>query len=167
MNRERKKLCLDYLKARKAFLDVANEDEVLHGNDNIIGRIGEAIAHSFLEQMERRPKVITHQSNPGYDIICEHDNSKISVKMITAENKYGHTSKIKPNWDELIGIELGADLKVKNFGLITKEAFYEELKRRNQSSEPNFSRSMFKENGLFALGGIRFPKELIEKYNLI
>ncbi|WP_157811546.1 hypothetical protein [Lacinutrix sp. Bg11-31] len=146
---------------------MANKDEVLHGNDNIIGRIGEAIAHSFLEQMGRRPKVVKNQSNEGYDIICEHDGSKISVKMITAENKYGRTSKINPNWDELIGVELGEDLKVINFGLITKEAFIEEQKRKDQNLEPNFSRAMFKENGIFALAGTLFPIEQIEKYNLI
>ena len=167
MTNQRKKLCLNYLKARKAFRDIGDNDAVLQGNDNIIGRIGEAIAHSFLEQMGRRPKVVKHQSNPGYDIVCEHDGSRVSVKMITHENKNGSTSKINHKWDELIGIELGANLKVINFGLITKEAFIEEQKRKNQSLEPNFSRHMFKENGIFALAGTLFPKEQIEKYNLI
>ncbi|WP_299110446.1 hypothetical protein [uncultured Winogradskyella sp.] len=167
MNIRRKQLCLNYLKARQEFLEVANNDEVLHGNDNIIGRIGEAIAHSFLEQMERRPKVVKHQSNEGYDIICENNDSRVSVKMITSENKRGSTSKINHKWDELIGIELGEDLKVKNFGLITKEAFLEEQKRKNQSLEPNFSRNMFKENGVFALAGILFSIEQIEEYNLL
>lgn len=167
MNNQRKQLCLNYLKARQAFIEVANKDEVLHGNDNIIGRIGEAIAHSFLEQMGRHPKVVKHQSNPGYDIVCEHDGTRISVKLITAENKSGTTSKINHKWDELIGIELGDNLKVKNFGLITKDAFVEEQKRKNQSLEPRFSRNMFKENGIFALAGTLFPIEQIEKYNLI
>lgn len=167
MNNKRKQLCLNYLKARQVFLEVANDDQVLHGNDNIIGRIGEAIAHSILEQMGRRPKIVNNQSNKGYDIVCEHDGSKISVKMITSENKNGSTSKINHKWDELIGIELGANFKVKYFGLITKDGFIEEQKRKNQSLEPCFSRAMFKENGLFALAGTLFPKEQIEKYNLI
>ena len=139
----------------------------MHGNDNIIGRIGEAIAHSFLEQLGRRPKVIKHQSNAGYDIICEHDKSKISVKMITSENRYGRTSKICHEWDELIGIELGDDLKVINLGIITRTSFEEELNRRNQSLNPNFSRNMFKDNGLFAVAGKLFPIEDIDKYYLI
>nr|WP_321227750.1 hypothetical protein [uncultured Psychroserpens sp.] len=167
MNNKRKQLCFNYLKARKAFLDIANDDQVLHGNDNIIGRIGEAIAQSFLEQMGRHPLVVKYQSNKGYDIICEDDNSKISVKMITHENKTGSTSKINHKWDEFIGIELGEDLKVKNFGLITKEAFVEEQKRKNQSLEPNFSRTMFKDNGLFAAAGKRYAKEDIDAYNLL
>jgi hypothetical protein len=33
---------------------VANEDAFLRGNDNIIGRIGEAIAHSLLPITKRQ-----------------------------------------------------------------------------------------------------------------
>ena len=51
----RKDICRDYLKARQNFLRIANEDEILKGNDNIIGRIGEFIAFQFLEQMNRHP----------------------------------------------------------------------------------------------------------------
>jgi len=167
MNNQRKQLCLNYLKARQVFLEVANKDEVLHGNDNIIGRIGEAIAHSFLEQMGRRPKVVEHQSNPGYDIICKPDGPKISVKMITAENKTGSTSKIKHKWDELIGIELGEDLKVKRLGIITREKFKTEQKRRGRVSEPNFSRAMLKEKGIFNLAGRLYNQQELEKYNLL
>jgi hypothetical protein len=37
MNHKRKQLCLNYLKARKEFLDIANSDVLLH--DNIIVRM--------------------------------------------------------------------------------------------------------------------------------
>jgi hypothetical protein len=57
MVNQRKKLCLDYLNARKAFLDLADKNEVLHGNDNIVGRIGKTIAHSFLEQLSTKPRL--------------------------------------------------------------------------------------------------------------
>lgn len=166
MNNQRKKLCLDYLKARKAFRDAADKDAVLNGNDNIVGRIGEAIAHSFLEQLNRKPSIIKHQSNPGYDIICDHD-IKVSVKMITHENKTGGTSKIKSDWDELIGIELGENLEVINFGTITKDGFIEEQQRKNQSLEPYFNRRMFNDNGIFTIAGKLFPKDEIETYNLL
>lgn len=136
---QRKQLCINYLKARQ----------------------------SFLEQEGRKPKVVKHQSNPGYDIECEHENSKISVKMITAENKYGRTSKINPNWDELIGIELDEDLEVKNFGVITRADFLEEQKRKNQSTAPNFSRTMFKENGVFNIAGRLLTIKEIVQYNFI
>jgi hypothetical protein len=167
MNIKRKQLCLNYLKARQEFLNVANEDEVLHGNDNIIGRIGEAIAHSFLEQMGRRPKVVKHQSNPGYDIICDSDNATISVKMITSENKTGSTSKIRHEWDELIGIELDKDLKVKRLGFITRENFKKEQKNRGRVSEPNFSRAMLKEKGVFNVAGRLYNEIELQKFNLL
>ena len=167
MNSKRKKLCLDYLKSRKAFLDVANEDEILHGNDNIIGRIGEAIAHSFLEQMERKPKVVKSQSNPGYDITCKNGAKRVSVKMITSENKTGSTSKIHPKWDELIGIELGEDFKILKLGIINKENFDKEQSKRNESLTPSFSRAKLKENGVFNIAGRVYDKKDLEKYNLI
>jgi hypothetical protein len=167
MNIKRKQLCLNYLKARQEFLNVANEDEVLQGNDNIIGRIGEAIAHSFLEYQERKPIVVKNQSNPGFDIICEADGAKISVKMITSENKTGSTSKIRHKWTELIGIELDQDLKVKRLGIITRENFKIEQKRRGRVSEPNFSRAMLKENGVFNVAGRLYNEIELEKFNLL
>lgn len=167
MNSIRRKLCLNYLNARKAFLDLANEDEVLQGNDNIIGRIGEAIAHSFLEQNNRKPIIVKNQSNPGYDIICKSDNAKISVKLITSENKTGSTSKIRHEWNELIGIELDEDLKVKRLGIITRENFRKELKRRCRVSDPNFSRAMLKENGIFDIAGKLYLKEDLINFRLL
>ena len=166
MNRKRKQLCLEYLKARRAFLDTANDDDVLHGNDNIIGRIGEALAHSFLEQRGRQPTVVKHQSNPGYDILCEH-NIKVSVKMITSENKRGSSSKIHHEWDELIGIELDEDLKIKSLGIITRIAFEKEQQINKRSLTPNFSRAMFNENGVFNVAGTLFSNEVINRYNLL
>ncbi|MFC5194806.1 hypothetical protein ACFPH8_05645 [Bizionia hallyeonensis] len=167
MNNQRKQLCLNYLKARKAFLEEANKDDVLHGNDNIVGRIGEAIAHSFLEQLGKKPEVVRNQSKAGYDIICLSDNSKISVKMITSENKSGSTSQIKHEWHELIGIELGEDLKVIKLGLITRKNFELELTKRNQRLAPNFSRAMLKETGVFAKAGKIYIGEELAKYNLL
>lgn len=167
MNKERKQLCLNYLKARQAFLGVANNDKVLHGNDNIIGRIGEAVAHSFLEQEGRKPEIVVSKSNPGFDIICRSDGAKISVKMITSENKWGRTSKIRHKWNELVGIELDEDLKVKYLGCIKRKDFDEFMKKRNRSLEPNFSRAMFKENGLFSVAGKLYSSKEIEQYELI
>ena len=167
MNNKRKQLCLNYLKARKEFLEVANNDKILHGNDNIIGRIGEAIAHSVLDQQGRKPIVVKNQSNPGYDIICELDGAKISVKMITSENKTGSTSKIRHQWSELIGIELDEDLKVKKLGIITRENFHKEQKRRGRISEPNFSRAMLKENGIFNITGKLYNQQELKNFNLL
>ena len=167
MNDLRKQICLDYLKARKSFLSFANEDEVLHGNDNIIGRIGEAIAHSFLEQQGRQPKIVKNQSNPGFDIVCQPNNTRVSVKMITSENKTGHTSQIKHKWDELIGIELGEQLKVIKLGIISRSNFEKELEIRNQRLQPNFSRAMLKEMGVVAIAGKVFTEKELVNYKLI
>jgi hypothetical protein len=167
MNNQRKQLCLNYLRARQEFLEVANNDKVLHGNDNIIGRIGEAIAHSFLEQQNRKPIVVKNQSNPGYDIICESDNAKISVKMITSENKTGSTSKIRHEWSELMGIELDVDLKVKRLGIITRDNFKKEQKRRGRVLEPNFSRAMLKEKGIFNVAGKLYNQQELEFFNFL
>lgn len=167
MNNQRKQLCLNYLKARKEFLEIANKDKVLHGNDNIIGRIGEAIAHSFLEKQYRQPIVVKNQSNPGYDIICEADGAKISVKMITSENYTGSTSKIRHEWNELVGIELDEDLKVKRLGIISKDNFEKEQKRRGRILEPNFSRAMLKENGIFDVAGKLYNQQELERFKLL
>jgi hypothetical protein len=118
--------------------------------------------------MNRHPKVVKHQSNPGYDIICEQDdNSKVSVKMITAENKYGSTSKIKHEWNELIGIELGENLEVIKLGIITRDNFEEELKKRKRILEPSFGRAMLKENGLFNDAGKLYNQQELEIFNFL
>ena len=99
MNKERKNVSLAYLKAREIFREYADQDPVLQGNDNILGRIGEAIAHSFLEHLGRKPIVNINQTNPGYDITCQDNGEQVSVKMITNENKSGSTSKIRKSFN--------------------------------------------------------------------
>ncbi|TLP79232.1 hypothetical protein [Maribacter sp. ACAM166] len=167
MNDKRKEICLNYLKARKEFLDFGNSDEVLHGNDNIVGRIGEAIAHSFLEHKYRQPKVLINQTNAGYDILCAKGDPRISVKMITSENKTGSTSQIKHDWDELIGIELGEHQKVIKLGVISRANFEGEQKKRGRRLDPNFSRTMLKPNGVFAAAGKVYENEELKVFNLL
>lgn len=167
LNGIRKQLCLEYLKARNTFLKIGNKDKVLQGNDNIIGRIVEAIAYFFLEQQGRKPKIVENKSNPGYDIICKSDDAKISVKMITSENKTGSTSKIRHQWSELIGIELDDELKVKRLGIITRQNFEKEQNRRGRILEPNFSRAMLKENGIFNIGGKLYNYKDLEDFELL
>ena len=67
-NSKRKEICRNYLKARSEFLELANTDEILKGNDNIIGRIGEFIAFQFLEEKGRNPQTVLRLNNPGYDM---------------------------------------------------------------------------------------------------
>ena len=167
MNQKRKTYCLDYLKARKKFRDFADKDNALRGNDNIVGRVGEAIAHSFLAQLGRRPMVNENQTVAGFDITCQDNDEQISVKMITSENKLGSTSKIRMPFDAFIGIELGSDLQVKRLGYITIESFRKGLKELNRIPEPNFSRSMFNSDNLFGMYGKVYEKDDLRKFDLL
>ena len=124
MNNDRKKYCKDYLEARTKFRDFADNDVALRGNDNLVGRIGEAIAHSFLEQLGRNPVVEENQTKEGYDILCnEKADQRVSVKTITAENNTGGTTKINDSYDELILVEINENHKVALLGHISKKDF--------------------------------------------
>jgi len=120
MNKERKNVSLAYLKARKIFREYADQDPGLQFNEKILGRIGEAIAHSFLEHLGRKPIVNINQTNPGYDITCQDNGEQVSVKMITNENKSGSTSKIRKSFNIFMGIELSQDFKIKRLVLFLK-----------------------------------------------
>lgn len=99
-----KKVCKNYLKARREFLDISNQQNELFGNDNIVGRIGEFIAIQFLRNYSRVPIKNLNKTQKGYDLLC--NNKKISVKTITCENLTKRTTRIKDPWDELVLIEL-------------------------------------------------------------
>ncbi|MDT0676462.1 hypothetical protein [Autumnicola musiva] len=167
MDEKRRKFSREYLKARKKFRDYADQDSVLQGNDNIIGRIGEAIAHSFLEQQGRIPEVILNQTEPGYDIICHDNGDKVSVKLITFENERGSTSKIKKPFDIFIGIELSNDFNVLRLAYITRKQFEFGLLKMSRVPEPNFSRNMFNINNLFPRFGKVFCQDELKDMKLL
>lgn len=168
MNDKRKQLCLDYLNARSAFRKAADSDAVLQGNDNIIGRIGEAIAHSYLEQLGRNPKVEEDQTNKGFDITCG-DKSKVSVKLISSENNSGGTTKIDPDYDELILIKLDANHKVERLGHIVKKDFLQgyRVSAIYKAKDPYFRESMLDDFGLISKYGILLTGIEIERYKLL
>lgn len=167
MNKERKRYCREYLEARKKFRHYADSDPVLKGNDNIVGRIGEAIAHSFLEQKDRKPEVNTSQTEPGFDITCRDNGDQVSVKLITCENERGSTSKIKKPFHIFIGIELDDDFSVLRLGYITHQQFVKGLIEMQRVAEPNFSRNMFKDNNLFGRFGKVYHKEELSEMKLL
>lgn len=168
MNDKRKQLCRNYLDARSAFRKAADKDEVLQGNDNIMGRIGEAIAHSYLEQLGRNPKVEEDQTNKGFDITCG-DTSKVSVKLISSENKSGGTTKIDPDYDELILIKLDEDHKVERLGHITKKDFLQGYRVSTiyKAKDPYFRESMLDDFGLISKYGTLLTGSEIERYKLL
>lgn len=169
MDNKRKQICLNYLEARKEFLSLADIDDVLQGNDNIIGRIGEAIAHSYLNQKSRNPIVVTHKSQAGYDILCDSGRTQVSVKMITSENKNRQSSKIKEPWDELIVIELGEDFKVKRLGIVLKQAFLNAIKEnpKRNSLTPVCTLRMLDKDGLIGLNGKVLNSKQLEQFDLL
>lgn len=151
-----------YLIARKEFLDVANETEELSGNDNIIGRIGEFIAYQFLS--DRNPRKNENISEKGFDIICD-QNTRVSVKTITSENKAKRTTRIKEPWDELMVIELGEKGIINRIGQLTKEEFLKALSQnRNFGNEPFCKLTMLNPNGLIGrYGKVLSHKEIKSK----
>lgn len=170
MKNQRKEICLEYLKARKKFREVADQDEVLRGNDNIIGRIGEAIAHSFLTCLKRNPEVIENQTEEGYDILCNNDKTqRISVKTITSENKSGGTTRINNKYDELICIYINDNLKVEKLGHITKNEFLNGYSNSKiySAKNPYFRKSMLDDNGLIAQYGKLYSQKELTKFDLL
>jgi hypothetical protein len=160
-----KKIARDYLFARKKFRDVADKIPELFGNDNIIGRIGEFIALQFLEHKLKRKQIFRNakMTEAGYDIIA--DDKKVSVKIITHENKYGRTTPIKDPWDELILIELGNDASVIIIGYLSKDRFKRAIKDKFlTNSHPIASRSMLNEKRLFENYGRIYTSKEIGKY---
>ena len=62
---------------------------------------------------------------------------------------------------------MGEELKVINLGTINRKSFDLEEKSRKQSLEPDFSRKMFKKNGVITKLGRVFTEKELMKYNLI
>lgn len=160
-----RKLAREYLVARKKFRDEADKIPELAGNDNIVGRIGEFIAVQFLEHKLKR-KVVSRNENmvqAGYDI--EADGKKVSVKIITSENKSGRTTPIKDPWDELIIVELGENFKVGRIGYIIRGKFDDAFRERLlKKANPIASRSMFGKGGLFERYGKIFTSKDMGEY---
>lgn len=150
-----KRNCRNYLSSRKKFLEFAKNCELLQGNDNIIGsRIGEFIAWEFLNNKKRKPIINTLSNVADYDIICKDNGAKVSVKLISPENKIGRTTRLGKNWDEFLLIVLDDNYKVFKIGHITKDEFKKAMKQKAISETPFTSRSMLGLNGLFKFGKI-------------
>lgn len=144
----------NYINSRREFLSVADRNKrFLAGNDNIVGRIGEYIAIRLLEKRGISVNKAVSKSEKGYDLLLT-DGRKVSVKLITAENVRGSTTRIKSPWDMLILIELNSDYEVHRLGILTRSEFRKALgENKNWSSNPVTKRSMLGANGLFGQYG--------------
>ncbi|MCB0724363.1 MAG: hypothetical protein KDC73_06635 [Ignavibacteriae bacterium] len=150
-----KKVCKNYLKARREFLDISNQQNELFGNDNIVGRIGEFIAIQFLRNYSRVPIKNLNKTQKGYDLLC--NNKKISVKTITCENLTKRTTRIKDPWDELVLIEL-KEGKIEKIGYIVKGRFQKAIRDEFIRSEPYTKLSMLNPGGLIGRYGKVFTE---------
>ena len=157
-------LAINYLKARNIFISKSSKFEELTGNDNLIGRIGELIALEFLD---RQGRIATKNKNlvqKGYDLITS-DNQFVSVKLITAENKKGRTTRVKKPWTELIIISLNSSYKVDRLGHITESEFKKAIDENYvKDLEPYTDRKMLMDKGLFEKFGRLYKDEDVTNY---
>ena len=161
-----------YLQARKEFLDIADKSDILSGNDNLVGRIGEFIAYQYLLETNRKPIRPTkigsngiHKTNKGFDFLCDNRKTMVSVKCITSENKAGTTTVIEEPWDELILILINQQIKVECFGVLLKDQFNQALKDGHiKSKRPYTRRTMLGKGGLISIYGNVIDNIITKKY---
>jgi hypothetical protein len=149
-----------YLEARKRFLAIAKKypDEI-GGNDNIIGRIGEYLALRFLRSKGRSPRKTALLSQAGFDL--EDGEIKISVKILTAENKKGRVGRLKEPWHELVVIDLSADLSG-TIGFITRAQFNDAYEKN-----PGWRADPAWRNKPLVRASMLRPKGLIHDYGVV
>jgi len=144
---------VDYLRARNKLLSIAaRHPDLLAGNDNIIGRIGEYLAVTHLKQRGRQAKKVRSKSQQGHDLL---DGSiRISVKIITNENSAGRTMRLTEPWDELLVIDLDTISLAYRIGHLLKPQF-EMACRQNPgwSRHPIVKRTMLGPGGLIGKYG--------------
>lgn len=158
-----KKYAVDYLLARHKFLTETEKEDLLSGNDNLVGRIGEFIAINFLKRQGRLVTKNKNKVEKGYDLETN-DKAKVSVKLITAENNRGRTNRVKNPWTEFVLITLNDKYKVDRIGHIKKNEILQAVKTGFlKTEEPYANRRMLKDNGLFEqYGRLYKDKDVID-----
>ena len=153
-----RKLSRDYLTARQSFRKATDNDPLLSGNDNIVGRIGEFIACQFLVNQLKRSKVARNKNivEQGYDVIA--DGKMVSVKTITSENIRGRSTRVKSPWDELVLIDLQA-------GKVNRIGYLERNNLKNHGHDNPVARlMMLSKNGLIGKYGKVYSGKEISNY---
>jgi hypothetical protein len=139
-----------YLRARRTVLHLGDEHpELIGGNDNIIGRIGEYIAIRFLARRYRQhPRRVDGNANPGFDLI-DRGRRRTQVKVITPENQNGRTVRLRQPWDQFVLIVLDENYRPHNIGRITARE-HRKARRDNPrwSETPVASVTMLNPRGL-------------------
>ena len=145
-----------YIKARIKFYQMQGiHPDYLKGNDNVIGVIGvigEYYAMLYLEFQGRNPVKVENRNQKGYDLYCE--KRKISVKVVTAENKTQMTGRIKDEWDELVLIILNENYKPKKIGHLMRKGYKKaRIENPKLSKEPYAKATMLGKKGVIGKYG--------------
>jgi len=155
------KLAVNYLNARKEFLQKTKDLEHLQGNDNIMGRIGELIALEFFKREEGIILSKAKKKNEKeYDLCSPDRKRRVSVKLMSCENQHGQTTKITGDWTDLVFVYL-TDYKVTEIGYINRVDFNRAVKDGFISSTPVTSRRMLEPAHLFGeYGQVKKGREI-------
>jgi hypothetical protein len=151
-----KAVAREYLEARHQFLTKSAAYPELAGNDNIMGRIGEMVAVQFLRSQGRKVDKHAASNHAITDLVVVDDNGAnrlVSVKLISAENKRGTTTRLKSGWDEFILVELHTHYEVKRLGWLNLEDVRSQGQETLVESSPITKRSMLDAKGLIGRFG--------------
>lgn len=143
----------EYLAARNRFLSLAaRRPDLLAGNDNIVGRIGEYLAISFLTKKGRSTTKVESRSEKGHDLLI--GRIKVSVKLLTSENVKGRGMRLTDPWDELVVINLDTQSLEYHVGHLLREQFDKALtETRDWSRNPIVKKTMLGAKGLIGRYG--------------
>ncbi len=133
--------------ARKAFL-LAKKQNLILGNDNHIGDIGEYwVRKHFIKENEF--KEYASKKNAPYDLELN-NKLKVSVKTITAWSETGYGTQIKPlcgkDWQLLAVVFLTTELLPEKIALVpleelvNHEPFISNIQRRKEENTKAFPR---------------------------
>jgi hypothetical protein len=152
--REVERAIVDYLSARNRFLAVAAENsDLLAGNDNIVGRIGEYLAIFFLMKKGRLPRKVKSKSEKGHDLLI--GKTKVSVKLLTSENSRGLGLRLTDPWDELLLLELDTGSLKYRVGHLLRPQFEKAIAENpTWSRNPIVKKTMLGSNGLIGKYGV-------------
>ena|SRR5688572_9042591 len=116
------------------------ETKLLTGNDNKVGIAGEFWAKWHYCTLGAKILQVMPPSNEGYDFVCKRGarRVRVSVKVISAENKRGRQLRFKSNgtWDEICLVLLDVDLIPTRIGTATRREFLK-AQRARENSSPN------------------------------
>ncbi|MFL5763871.1 MAG: hypothetical protein ACJ77K_08025 [Bacteroidia bacterium] len=148
-----KKLAVDYLSARKAFLEKSRDIDSLKGNDNIMGRIGELVALQYFEK-EHNLTLTKAKSKveKNYDLCSSDMKTRVSVKLISCENGIGQTTKVTGDWTDFVLVHL-KDYKVIEIGHVSRKRFEDAVQDKRISASPLTRRTMLQPEHLFGKYG--------------